>query len=128
MEFKIIHIIHIIHLDVNHSKLNNVPIIQMLKYINCSCCFKIPKYEFQVLLVCEYPGEGILECNLTARCPFFRNLHNPFRKKICISIPCFGIIKLQKNAENNRENNNILFLKTIAFCSLTNSHNPFRNF
>ena len=26
------------------------------------------------------PGGG-LECNLTGRCPFFKNLHNPFRKK-----------------------------------------------
>ena len=38
---------------------------------------------------------GALECNLTGRCPFFKNLHNPFRKKIEISIPCFGI-RLQK--------------------------------
>ena len=41
-EYKIIHI--------NNSKLNNVPIIQMLQYINCSCYFEIPKYEFQELL------------------------------------------------------------------------------
>ena len=45
------------------------------------------------------PG-GALECNLTGRC-----LHNPFRKKICILIPCFVIFRLQ----NNR--------KTIAYCS-----------
>ena len=38
---------------------------------------------------------GALESNLTGRCPFFKNLHYPFRKK-CISIPCFGIIRLQK--------------------------------
>ena len=36
-------------------------------------------------------GEGALGCNLTGRCPFFKNLHNPFGKKICISTPCFGI-------------------------------------
>ena len=27
------------------------------------------------------PGGGTLECNLTGRCPFFKDLHNPFRKK-----------------------------------------------
>ena len=26
-------------------------------------------------------GGGALECNLTGRCPFFKNPHNPFRKK-----------------------------------------------
>ena len=56
------------------------------------------------------PGGGALECNLTGRCPFFKNFHNPFRKKNCISILCFEIFRLQ----NNRENNSILFLKTIA--------------
>ena len=38
-------------------------------------------------------GRGALECNLTGRCPFFKSLHNPFRKKICILIPCFGIFR-----------------------------------
>ena len=55
------------------------------------------------------PG-GAPECNLTVRCPFLKNLHNPFRKKIYISIRCFGIIRLQKIPKNNRENNNLLFL------------------
>ena len=41
-------------------------------------------------------GGGAPECNLTGRCPFFKNLHNPFRNKNCISIPCFGIIRFQK--------------------------------
>ena len=36
---------------------------------------------------------GALECNLTGRCPFFKSLHNPFRKKISILIPCFGIFR-----------------------------------
>ena len=40
-------------------------------------------------------GGGALECNLTGKCPFFKNLHNLFRKK-CISIPCFGIIRSEK--------------------------------
>ena len=72
-------------------------------------------------------GGGALECNLTGRWPFLKEPQNPFRKKICISIPCFGIIRLQ-NSKNNRENNSLLFLKTIAYCSWTNSHNLFRNF
>ena len=50
-------------------------------------------------------GGGALECNLTGRCPFFKNFHNPFRKKNCISIPCFGIFRLQNNK------------KTIDYCS-----------
>ena len=54
------------------------------------------------------PG-GALECNLTGGCSFFISLHNPFRKKFCISIPCFGIFRLQ----NNRKT----IGKTIAYCS-----------
>ena len=63
------------------------------------------------------PGRGgALECNLTGRCPFSKNPHNPFRKKICISIPCFGIIRLQKPKTIGKElsivleNNSLLFL------------------
>ena len=52
---------------------------------------------------------GALECYLTGRCPFFKSLHNPFRKKICILIPCFGIFRSQ----NNRKT----IGKTIAYCS-----------
>ena len=59
-------------------------------------------------------GPGGFECNLTGRCPFFKNLHNPFRNENCISIPCFGIIRLSKNSKNNRENNSLLFLKRIS--------------
>ena len=65
-------------------------------------------------------GAGATECNLTGRCPFFKNLHNPFRKKICISIPCFGIIRLQKIPKT--------IGKTIVYCSWTNSDNLYRNF
>ena len=36
-------------------------------------------------------------CNIMGRCPFFKNLHNLFRKKNYISIPCFGIIRLENN-------------------------------
>ena len=43
------------------------------------------------------PGGWALECNLKGRSPFLKNFNNSFRKKICISIPCFGIIRLQKN-------------------------------
>ena len=73
------------------------------------------------------PG-GALECNQTGRCPFFKSLHNPFRKKICILIPCFGIFRLQ----NNRKT----IVKTIAYCSWKQQPfvleqiviKPFRNF
>ena len=73
----------------------------------------------KIFLILPPGGGGHLECNLTGRCPFFKRLHNPLRKKICILIPCFGIFRLQ--------NNSLLFLKTIAFCSWTSSHYPLRN-
>ena len=54
-------------------------------------------------------GGGALECNLMGRrCPFFKSLHNPFRKK-CILIPCLGIFKFQNNRKTIE--------KTIAYCS-----------
>ena len=70
-------------------------------------------------ITCQNSEGGALECNLTGRFPFFMNLHNPFRKKIYISIPCFGIIRLPKIPKSIE--------KTIAYCSWTNSHNLFRN-
>ena len=54
-------------------------------------------------------GGGGLECSLTGRCPFFKNFNNPFIKKICISIPCFEIFRLQ----NNRKT----IAKTKGYCS-----------
>ena len=61
---------------------------------------------------------GALECHLTERFPFFKNLHNLFGKKICISVPYLRIIRLQKIAKTIEEqysivleNNNLLFLK-----------------
>ena len=39
----------------------------------------------------EGGGGGALECpleyKLTGRCPFFKNLHNPFKKKIAFRYP-----------------------------------------
>ena len=32
---------------------------------------------------------------MTGRCPFLEKFHNLFRKNICISILCFGIIRLE---------------------------------
>ena len=62
-------------------------------------------------------GRRALECNLTRRRRLFKNLHNLFRKKNCISIPCFGIIRLQKFPKVIGkqwsvvlENNSLLFL------------------
>ena len=47
----------------------------------------------------EGGGERTLECNMTGRCPFLKNLHNLFREKMCISILCFGIFRLLYNRE-----------------------------
>ena len=56
---------------------------------------------------------GALECNLTGRCSFFKNLHNPLRKKFAFQYPVSELLDY-KNSKNNRENNSLLFLKTIA--------------
>ena len=72
------------------------------------------------------PG-GALERNLTGRCPFFKNLHRPFRKKFAFWYPVSELLNY-KNYKNNRKNNNLLFSKTITCCYWTNSHNPFQNF
>ena len=50
---------------------------------------------------------GALECNMTGRCRFFKNLLSPFRKNICISIPCFGILRLQNSRKT--VNSNLLY-------------------
>ena len=55
-----------------------------------------------------YVPQGAFECNLTGTCPFFKNFHNPFRKKVSISILCFGIIRLQENPKTIRK---------IVYCS-----------
>ena len=47
-------------------------------------------------------GGGALECNLTGRCPFFKNLHNPFRKKFAFRYPVSELLD-SKNSKNNRE-------------------------
>ena len=36
----------------------------------------------ELLLNAIKEPRGALECNLTGRCPFFKSLHNPFRKKM----------------------------------------------
>ena len=51
------------------------------------------------------PG-GAHECNMMGRFPFFKNLHDLFKKKI--TIPCLGIIRLQNFQKTIR--------KTMAFC------------
>ena len=87
---------------------------------NSSNCFKEIRGNLKSRCSCAVsPGGGALECNMTGRCPFFKNLHNPFRRKICISIPYFGIFKLQNNRKTIGkqypivlENNSLLFLNT----------------
>ena len=53
-------------------------------------------------------GGGALECNLTGRCSFFKNPHNPFRKKFAFRYPVSALLDYKK-FENNRE--------TIVYCS-----------
>ena len=38
------------------------------------------------------PGGGGIECNMTGRCPFFKESPQPVWEKKCISTPCFGIL------------------------------------
>ena len=47
-------------------------------------------------------GSKALECNLTGRCPLFKNLHNPFRKKFAFQYPVSELLDY-KNFQNNRE-------------------------
>ena len=67
---------------------------------------------------------GALECNLTGRCPYLRISTTRLGKNFAFPYPVSELL----NSKNNRENNGILFLKTIAYCSWTNNHNLFRNF
>ena len=69
-----------------------------------------------VVVMITQGGDGALERNLTGRCPFFKNLQNPFRKKNCILILCFGIFRLQNNRKTIGKQYPIV-LETIAFCS-----------
>ena len=50
-------------------------------------------------------GGGALECNLTLRCPFFKN---PLGKKFAFRYPVSELLDYKKN-ENNRER--------IVYCS-----------
>ena len=52
--------------------------------INCVHC-QVQFFEEQTVKLSRIPGA--LEYNLTGRCPFFKNLSNLFKKKICVSIP-----------------------------------------
>ena len=53
-------------------------------------------------------GGGALECNLTGTCSFLKNFHILLMRNICISIPCFGIIRLFPKT----------IWKIIVYCSL----------
>ena len=59
----------------------------------------------------ECPGRGGLECNLTKRCPFFKNLHNQFRKNLQFDT-LLRNYSVTKHSKNNMENS-LLFLKTM---------------
>ena len=59
---------------------------------------------------------GALECNLTGRCPFFKNLYNPFRKKIAFRYPVSELLDYKK-LQKQWGNNSLLSLKATAFCS-----------
>ena len=41
-------------------------------------------------------GGGALECNLTGRCPFFKNPHNPFWKKFAFRYPVSELLDYKK--------------------------------
>ena len=53
-------------------------------------------------------GGGAPECNLMGRCPFFKNLHSPFRKKFAFRHPVSELLDYE-NSKNDRE--------TIVYCS-----------
>ena len=51
-------------------------------------------------------GGAALECNLTGRCPFFKSLQNPFRKKFAFRYPVSEFLDYKIVLENS----NLLFL------------------
>ena len=61
-------------------------------------------------------GGGALECNMTGRCPFSKDLNNLFRKKIEFHYPVSESLDQKTIGE------------TVAYCSLTNIHNLLGNF
>ena len=64
-------------------------------------------------------GGGALECNLTGRCPFFKNLYNPLRKKLAFRHP---VLELLDNKKFQKQ-----YGKQLPIV-LEHSHNLFRNF
>ena len=52
-------------------------------------------------------GEGARECNMTGRCPFFKNLDNLFLKKFAFQYTVSEIVDYKTIA------------KTIVYCSST---------
>ena len=48
----------------------------------------------------------------------FLRISTTFLGKNCISIPCFGIIRLEIFPENNRENNSLFFFEQIVMTCL----------
>ena len=81
------------------------PTLFLPSYALCGDALRQP-FQWLHIRKGHRPGEGALKCNLTGRCPFLRI---SFREKICISIPCFGIIRLQKIPKT--------IGKTIVYCS-----------
>ena len=65
---------------------NHEPFGPMTK--NCPKLNNNKDIEFRFYIFVVYiPGEGALECNLTGKCPFFKNLHNTFMKKLAFRYP-----------------------------------------
>ena len=61
-------------------------------------------------------GGGGLEFNITGRYPVFKNLHSLFKKKNCISIPCFGIIDYNSFQKTIRKQCPIVLEQIIITC------------
>ena len=62
-------------------------------------------------------GGGALECNLTGRCPFFKNLDNLFMKKFAFRYPVSGLFDYKNFQEQQEkqysivlESNSLMFL------------------
>ena len=72
-------------------------------------------------------GKGHLNVTWRGGAHFLRTSTTCFGKKFAFRYPVSELLD-KRIPPNNRENNSLLFLKTIAYCSWTNSHNLFRNF
>ena len=54
------------------------------------------RFLFFIRFSSSASAEAAVKCNLTGRCPFFKNIHNPFRKKFAFRYPVSELLDYKK--------------------------------